>query len=291
LYLPTKSTDALQWGILIVMAGLLVHGCSRNHDKGYVARVDQSVLTERELVAGNDSSGNARRQNLEFVNNWIATELLYQEAVRRGLSDTDEIRRQLDATQKHLAINALLDRELFGKDSTLVTESTLLDLYNSDNNEFRLQEDVAQLSFVLFSDRDAANEFRSTILRGASWHDALLRVQRDSFVRPTLLQVVDRHYFTKATLYPEELWRLSRTLNKEEVSFVVATGAGFYVLIVHGLKHQGEMPDWDYIKDEVRERVLIEQRRKLYDSLLARLRAEHSVEIRLEPADSSAAHK
>ena len=285
----SKNAAVLRWGLWFLVAGMYVLGCSRDRDKRYVARVDQSVLTETDLLTASDSSRDARRQTLEFVNTWVATELLYQEAVRRGLSDTEEIRRQVVATRRRLAVNALLDQELFGKDSALVTERTMLEVYNSGSDEFSLQQDVAQLSFALFSDRDAANEFRSAILRGTMWHDAILRLEQDSLLRPTLLQAVDRRYFTRTTLYPEELWRLARTLNKEEVSYVAATDAGFYVLTVHGLKRQGEMPDWDYIKDELRERVLIEQRKKLYDSLLTQLREKHAVEVRLELMDSSAA--
>ena len=270
---------------------LVMHGCSREQDKSYVARVDQSVLTDAELSAERDSTRGARGQDLQLVDSWITTELLYQEAVRRGLSTTDEIQRQVEMTRKRLAINALLDQELFSRDSALVTERAMRDLYDSVGDELRLREDVALVSFARFAERDAANDFRSTILRGTSWHDALQRFQRDYLLRSTLVQVVDGQYVTKATLYPEELWRLARNLNKEEVSFVVSTGGGYYILVVHGLKRQGEKPDWYYIKDELRERILIGQRKRLYDSLLTQLRTKHSVEVRLEPADSSTIHE
>ncbi len=289
--LPGNNAALRRWGVLVAAATVLLCGCSRVRNESYVARVDQSILTKAELPSVHDSTHDARRQNLEFVDNWIAGELLYQEAVRRGLSDTEVIRRQVQAARKRLAINALLDQELFAKGSTLVTEQAMHDLYSSGGDELRLKEDVALVSTALFSDRDAANDFRSRVLRGASWQDALHHIERDSLLRPTLLQVVDRQYVTQSTFYPEELWRLALTLNKEEVSFVVATTAGFYVLIVHGVKHKGEMPDWDFIKDELRERILIDQRRSLYDSLLTALRTKHTVEIRIEAPDSSAAHE
>ena len=289
--LSNNTAFSLRWGTLWLSAMLMLQGCSREQNNAYVARVDQSVLTGRELAALRDSTRDPRGHDLELVESWITTELLYQEAVRRGLNTTTEIERQVEATRKRLAINALLDRELFSGDSALVTECAMRDLFDAGGDELRLREDVALISFARFSDRDAANDFRSAILRGASWYDALQRIQRDSLLKQTLVQAVDRRYVTKSTLYPEELWRLARNLNKEEVSFVVSTGGGYYILVVHGLKRQGEKPDWDYIKDELRERILIVQRKRLYDSLLTQLRTKHSVEVRLEPADSSTIHE
>jgi len=246
-----------------------------------VARVDQSYLTETELRAAIDTTLGEEYQATDFVNSWIASELLYQEAVRRGLADTEDLRRRLDQTRKHLAIDALLTQEVYRGDSALVSEKAVRELFSTDAPEIRLEEDVALLSYVLFSERSAANEFRSAVLRGASWEEALRRAQDDSVQRAKLLMVANRRYFTKTTLFPEELWRLARTLPKEEVSFVLTTHTGYYVLIAHGFKRQGESPEWNYIKDELRARLLINARRKLYDDLLGTLRARHTVEMHM----------
>ncbi|MBI4536309.1 MAG: hypothetical protein HY708_08520, partial [Ignavibacteriae bacterium] len=145
------------------------------------------------------------------------------------------------------------------------------------------------LSFALFSERDAANTCRSKIVRGASWNDAVDEVQSDSLLRLQLQQVATHQYFTQSTLYPQELWKLARTLTKEEVSFVVRTEVGYYVLISHGMKRQGEIPDLEYVRDEIRERLLIGQRRQKYEQLISNLRAKHTVEVFMDNADTTAA--
>ena len=252
-----------------------------------MARVDQSYLTEAHLRTAIDTTLGEDYQAIDFVNSWIASELLYQEAVRRGLADTDDLRRRLDQTRKHLAIDALLTQEVYLGDSALVSEEAVRELFSTDPPELRLQEDVALLSYALFSERGAANEFRSGVLRGASWEEALRRARDDPAEREKLLRVINRRYFTKTTLYPEELWRLARTLPKEEVSFVVTTHTGFYVLLAHRFKRQGETPDWDYIKNELRARLLIKARRRLYDELLGTLRAQHTVEMHVTGPDTA----
>jgi len=267
----------------------MMAGCSRDTGrKAYVARVDQSFLTEEDLAATHDSLGDVRAQTREFVNEWIDTELLYQEAVRRGLADTESLRRRLDMVKRRLAVGVLLEQDIYGADSTGVSEDAIQALYNAGGDAFHLREDVVRVSYALFSDRDVANAFRSSVVRGNSWADALRQFQTDSLTRPLLLQIADRQYFTQATLYPQELWKLARTLGKGEVSFVVKTDNGYYVLTVEGMRRQGEMPDLEYVRTEIRDRILIEQRRANYEKLVAGLRAKHTVEVRIPLADTTA---
>ncbi len=249
--------------------------------------MDQTYLTEEELAAYQDSLQDTRRQTREYINDWITTELLYQEAVRRGLADSDELRRLVETTKRQLAIAALLDQDLYSDDSSMVTNEEIEAFYDSEGEKLQLREDVAKISFALFTKRDAANAFRSRILQGTSWDDAVLEFQKDSILRPLLPQVATRQYFTEATLYPEELWKVSRNLAIEKVSYVINTDVGYYVLMVHGFKQQGEIPDFQYIRDEIRDRILIDARRQKYEHLLTQLRSKHFIEVRLDLADTT----
>ncbi len=57
--------------------------------------------------------------------------------------------------------------------------------------------------------------------------------------------------------------------------------------MVHGVKHQGEIPDFEYVRSDVRQRLLIEERRARYEKLVSDLRARHPVDIRLERVDTT----
>ena len=271
----------------LLVAALLI-GCSHeNKQKKYIARVDDSFLTEDDLAASRDSLSEDRNQTRGFIDTWVTNELLYQEAARRGLTNAETIQRQLDAVKKRLVISALLDQELFARDTPAISDEVIAAAYDSNKNAFLLREEVVNVSFALFAGRDAANAFRSRLLSPTPWGEAVASIQSDSVFRLQLLQVATRQYFTQTNLYPEELWKLARTLAREEVSFVLKTDAGYYVLVVHKLQHQGDIPDLDYIKHEIRDRVLVAQRRAAYEQLLTNLRARHSVEIRIALDDTT----
>ena len=273
-----------------LLTALVLAGCSRSvTHRQFVARVDNAELSSDEIASARDSLRATAGQSQEYVNEWIVNELLYQEAMRRGMAETPGIRRDLEAARKHLMIAALLEREVYGPDSAGADEAAVDSFYRVSGSALALREDIVNASYALFSERDAANAFRSRVLRGTPWPDAVLQCQRDSAMRPLLLQTAARQYFSQSTLFPEELWKLARTLGKEEVSFVLKTNAGYYVLQSHGLKRQGEIPDLDYVRGEIRDRLQIEQRRTRYDRLIADLRTRHSVELRTDIADTAAA--
>lgn len=242
-----------------------------------MARVGESVLTPDDLTALSDSlPADAVR---DYVASWVSSELLYQEAVRRGLADTDRLREQLADLRRRLAVEALLDEVFAAGDTAAINDDAVAAVYASGGPAFLLREDVANLSFVLFAERDPANVFRARILRGAAWEEAVTAALQDTTPANRLLQVATRQYFTRTNLYPEELWKLARTLPKNEASFVVRTPAGYYVMAVHSLKQQGEMPDLEYCAEEIRDRLRIEQRRREYERLLASLRGTTPVEF------------
>jgi hypothetical protein len=263
----------------LFLSGVLFD-CSREHPRErYIARVDGSTLTAEELAAACDTTGGKSNQTRGYINDWVTTELLFQEAVRRGIPETDVVRKQIALARKQLSISAFLDQELAFHDSTSFPDKVLKSAFDSAAASFALREDVVTVSYALFSDRDAANTFRSRVLRGSSWHDVLQQTMTDSVAHSRLLAIADHRYFTHASLYPEELWKLAQSLGKDAVSFVVRTTDGYYVLQAHGMKHQGSTPDFEYVKDEIRYRLQTESRRRQYEQLLRTLRTKHTIEM------------
>lgn len=246
-------------------------------------------MTPEELAAVGDTGSARRHLARSYVTEWVTSELLYQEAIRSGIPESDEVRKQLDVARKQLSINRYLEKELNLRDTASIPDSELKAYFDSSAAAFALREDVTCLSYALFSERDAANTFRSRVLRGTPWAEALRQAGSDSMAQSRLLRAVDHQYFTHASLYPEELWKLGRSLGKDAVSFVVKTDDGYYVLQNHGGKHQGVIPDFEYVKDEVRHRVAIEKWKARYEELLRALREKHTVEIALDSADLSGA--
>jgi hypothetical protein len=245
--------------------------------------VGDATLTEKQFAEGRDTRGEQFAR--QYVSNWVTAELLYQEARQRGFSESDEVVQQVEQAKKQFAINAYLEKVVFSDDSSDVEDATLLTEFQSHRETYRLREDLVRMSFAIFEEREAANTFRSAVLRGLPWNAALQEIKSDPDA--SVLRAATSEYFTQSLLYPEELWKIARTLMKEDVSYVVKTNVGYCVAIVHGTYRQGDLPELDVVRNEVRERVLLKRRKAKYNEVLALLRTKYEVEVRLVPTDSA----
>ncbi|MBI3586399.1 MAG: peptidyl-prolyl cis-trans isomerase [Ignavibacteriales bacterium] len=267
--------------MLPVCVCVALMGCqTRESAQTPLARIDDQTLTLEKVRAEFGSARNVSSAQLhEYVSRWINNEILYREAVRRGLDKKQTIASRLEEIHRQLVINALLEEEIYGEKTLESTPQEISQYYNAHQKEFVLPQDVALLSFVLFRDRDVANAFRTTIAQGALWNATLRQVLADPRQSRFVSLHVDSAYYTESTLLPVELWRVAAAAIPKEPSFPVKMKDGYYIVLVWKYAAQGQVGDLKYAEKEIRGRLTMERRQRLMDSLMENLRAKHSVEI------------
>ena len=260
---------------------LLAFGCQRQPASNpAVARFDNKTLTAEYIHVRFDSSrGLTQAQLQQYVQRWLKDELVYREALARGFGNSSEINDRLADTRRQLVINEFLDREVYNDPSASSTPDEIQAYYDAHKSEFVLRSDVALISYVVFSERDAANRFRNIVLKGTPWSEAVLNLLHDTQRAAKVLTKGDSLYHTQASLLPAELWRVASSSALNQPSFPISTTEGFYVMIVWQSGKQGQSANIHYVDGEIRSRLAIERRSHLYDSLIENLRANHSVEI------------
>jgi hypothetical protein len=269
---------------------LLFAGCGkRDSSQQPLARIDDRTLTLEDVRARLDSSrGVTAAQVGEYTRRWINDEILYREAVRRGLDNTENMRAQIEEVHRQLAINALLQEEIYSDKLQHSSSGEVAQYYNAHSKEFTLASDVGLVSYVLFRDRDAANAFRTAILKGTPWGQAVSQVLADPAQASQIVARIDSAYYNQNTLLPAELWRVAAASVKPEPSFPIRTNEGSYVLIVWKIARQGQIADLAYVENDIRSRLTIERRRRTLTTLVETLRSKHTVEYLLsEEADTS----
>ena len=260
---------------------LLALGCQqKSQTNAALARLDNRTLTAEDLRVRFDSSQAITEAQLqEYVQRWLKDELVYREALSQGFGNSKEINDRLEDVRRQLVINEFLDKTIYSDKSAASMPEEVQSYYDAHKNEFLLRNDVALLSYVVFSDRDAANKFRNTVLRGTTWYDALRQLLNDPQQRSKILTKGDSLYHSQASLLPADLWRVASSANLREPSFPVSTTEGYYILIVWQVGKQGQPANLSLVDGEIKSRLSIERRSHLYDSLVENLRAKHSVEI------------
>jgi parvulin-like peptidyl-prolyl isomerase len=250
-------------------------GCFKNEpDKTPVARLDNQTLVLEEIRAHIDTTREpSQAQIQQYIQRWLTEESLYREAIERGLDRTDEMNQKVEDVRRQLAINALLEKEVYSKNTSDFSAQDIRQYYDAHLKEFNAMHDMALVSFVLFKNRDAATEFRNLVLKGTSWNSGIIQ-QTESIVMH-----VDSIYQTQATLMPAELWRVASTSSNRELSFPISTEKGYYILVVWKFIKQGQTSDLSLVEQEIRGRLTVERRRQMFNQLVQSLRAKHAIQV------------
>jgi hypothetical protein len=269
--------------LVAVLFVLTAIGCRNNvQDKTPVARIDNQTLVLEEIRAHIDTSREpSEAQIQQYIQRWLTEESLYREAIDRGLDHTDEMNQKVEDVRRQLAINALLEKEVYSRQPDIITAQEIRQYYDAHLKEFNVLHDMALVSYALFKNRDAATEFRNLILKGTPWNAALNQQSQPVMVR------VDSTYRTQATLQPAELWRVASTSTSHEVSFPISTEHGYYIQVVWKFIKEGQTTDLTLVEQEIRGRLTVERRRQLFNQLVQTLRAKHAIQVFVSaPADT-----
>ena len=239
-----------------------------------MARIDNQTLALEEIRAHIDTTREPSQVQIQqYIQRWLTEESLYREAIDRGLDRTNEMNQKVDDVRRQLAINALLEKEVYSQQTSNFSTEDVRQYYDTHLKEFNVMHDMALVSYVLFKNRDAATEFRNLGLKGTPWNSAVAQQAQSVVLR------VDSSYRTEATLLPAELWRVASKSANRELSFPISTEHGYYILAVWKFIKQGQTAELPFVEQEIRGRLTVERRRQLYDQLIQSLRAKHAIEV------------
>jgi hypothetical protein len=270
--------------VIVVGAALLAAGCGGGDaPKTPLARIGNRTLTAEEVKASLRSDAEpSQAQMQQYLQRWIADELVYREAVNQGLDQSEAITAHIEEIRRRLAINALLEKEIFSASAADISADSVREYYDTHKPEFILKQDAALVSFVLFGDRDAATAFRNSVMKGAAWDSSIVAAGSAGQAH------VDSAYHTQQSLRPAELWRVASGLTGGDPSFPINTSDGYYVLKVWNMQKQGQTADLVSVERDIRHRLTVEQRRKRYEAFIESLRSRQPIEVYLQfaPEDS-----
>ena len=156
---------------------------------------DRQIKNLPESVQRLSLEGEGKRAILEGM---INREILYKEAVKKGINKDAEIKRRLEDMEKELVISTFIQRE-FG-DKLKVEDKEVQDYYNSHINEFKNREEIRISQIVVQQEKEAGDILEK--LREGKDFGAL--VAEYSVDKPTALRKGDVGYFTYKML-PDEI--------------------------------------------------------------------------------------
>ncbi|MFA6439039.1 MAG: hypothetical protein WCX28_07020, partial [Bacteriovoracaceae bacterium] len=187
-------------------------GCTQTEDNGTViARVNEKVLTIESVRANSNPSMPLSPSEIQqYANRWVIGELLFQEAQQHGYDETEQIRSKVQDALKQLAIADLLEKEVYSIAESSIRQNEITSYFQSHNSEFILQENIVRLSVAIFSEIESAHQFRTSALGETGWNTSVEQCGNDPVKR--LISYTDSTFYSQASLYPPELWKVAGAL-------------------------------------------------------------------------------
>jgi len=234
----------------IIFPLLILSACSESKKPdSYIAKVNDSYLTESEFAVLIDSQFVTDASRSAVIKNWIRQEILYQEALKEGLTETKEFKETIENTKKQLAAALILEK-IATTTQPQFTNDELENFFEENESSFKLPFNAYYWNRVNFSGRDAAVKFRTDLIM-TGWEDAIKKSEND----PELVNIENAVLVSEQDIQPVRLLRILEGLYPLEISIVIPDERGYYSVVQLIDKYSaGSVPAFYAVKTEVERR-------------------------------------
>lgn len=261
--------------LLLVSILLFISGCGRDEQKkNYVAKVNNSYLTEEELTAISGANGGQKFFKEEIIHNWVDRELLYQLAKKEGIIETAEFKRILNSSEKELAAAMLLEK-LYAENVPAFKPEELKSYFEENKDLFRTTQPSYILNTSEFSDENKAIKFRTAAVE-SDWSKALNFFNND----PALVKHEFNKLYYAYDLQPQGLTRLAGELESGEVSLIIPADKNFVVIELISRLESGTIPPYDVIKDRIENRFVAVKRSEFLKNFFRELYSSNEIDVK-----------
>jgi hypothetical protein len=263
--------------MIVFIAASLFYGCGKeNPQQNFVARVNNSYLTKEDLAKMIDTSNASNFYKNEVIRNWINKQVMYQEALKKGLLKESEFNRLIENSKMELAASMLIQK--YYDDEKITSEpEELEDFYNQHQDSFKRFYDSYLINRTDFNDEDKAIRFRS-IVQESNWDKAMNVFKSDS----SIVNSGTNELLYDYEIHPVQLLRIISGLNPGEVSIVVNIEPKNGYSVVQEIQKfdKDSIPPFQLIKPLVEQRYITQKKEDLIKSYIKELYSNNEIEIR-----------
>jgi len=197
----------------------------------------------------------------------VRQELLYQEALARGLHQQAWLKSLLAQMERDLLVAALLDSE-FQDQELDFSEVAIRRYYDANQADFRRQHPEIRARHILLPSQREASARRQTLLQhGESFAELARKYSLDATTRN---EGGELGYFSEAE--NPILWAACQGLPIEVVSEPVPTEYGYHLIQVLEHGEVGTVREFAQVRSQIVEALVHKHHQSQLDQLVAKLK-------------------
>ena len=261
---------------------LSLTGCSGSGgERPYVVHIGNDYLyradVERALEHVPDGAGRQAAFD-EYVDQWITTTLLAQEARSMGIDRDDAVQSIIADNERAVLATAAIER-MYDEDVAAPSEQQLMSYFYGASESLKLREDYVQVRYLRSQHPDSATSARRLLqraMRGGAV-DSLWRViaSRYSVDARTSIELAETFVPESAVLLDlPEVRSALEVLRPGQIAPVVEADAAWHVVQLADRAPVGTVPEPSWIQTELNRRVTLQLRKEAFARRVQRLRTE-----------------
>lgn len=280
LIVPVRRSS-LALGLIGIFCFALTGCGSSGGERPYVVHIGNDYLyradVDRALQHVPDGAG---RQSAfdEYVDQWITTTLLAQEARSMGIDREDAVQSIIADNERAVLATAAIER-MYDEDVDAPSEQQLMSYFDAASESLKLREDYVQVRYLRSQHPDSATNARRLLQRAMRGGrvDSLWRViaNRYSVDPRSSIELAETFVPESAVLLDlPEVRTALEGLRPGQIAPVVEADAAWHVLQLADLAPAGTVPQPSWIQTELNRRVTLQLRKEAYARRVQRLRTE-----------------
>ncbi|TAN42008.1 MAG: peptidylprolyl isomerase [Nitrospirae bacterium] len=272
--------------IAILILGALV-ACNKQpagskEQKGAVlAKVGSAVITDADLERDLKSLPDYAQQIFadqkgreKFLDELIKKEILYQEALKKGLDKSADFTKKVEEFKKLTLVSELLEKEIMSRSK--VSDQEVREYYDKHKEDFATTSQI-KASHILVKTEEEALKISGRLKKGEKFEDI---ARKESIDKGSGKNGGDLGYFSKGQMVPE-FEKAAAALKKGETSAPVKSNFGYHIIKVTD-KKTGPVIEFDRIKELISQRLSGERQKEAFDKYVDELKKTYTVEIKKE---------
>lgn len=243
-----------------------------------IARVGHSILTLDDLnksIPSEYSSHITREQRVNYVKQWIDTELLYQEAIRQKIDKEIDIRMRLEKMKKDLLGAEMISRNSFGINKRKFSEKAINSYYEQHKESFIRESDVVKYIEIVVENIKTGWKVRNMITQN-NFLELAAQFSKIPVQDPNTAPYIPLNSL------PSELASVIFTIRIDGTTSPIKLADGVHIVRVLDKQNAGDTCFVEEVKDEIVSALSTQSQKKDIENLLADLRQKTNHEFHFE---------
>ena len=256
---------------------LLVVGCGGDEVRDEsslpadaIVRVDGKVLTGSHLeilLPAGEKTPFSTSEKGAWVHQWVEMELLYGEAVRRGLHNDPRIKARLESLEREFLADHLVFIEL--RERIEVSEEEIEEYFEDHRDQYINEYRVSHIVVNSLEEAEQVMELLKT--KSFTW------VANRHSIDPVARRGGDLGYLTKGNMIPA-FETVVFDMKPGEVSGIVQSEFGYHIIKLIGTREAQVKVELADVRERIMNQLVMSRRKRAYRELIDRLYETAEVE-------------